>query len=223
VPVYKIASMDVTYIPLIREVAATGKPILLSTGMATLAEIGYAVDAALNAGGDQLVLLHCISKYPPSADEANLRTMTQISEAFGLPVGYSDHVLGNTVALASIALGACVLEKHFTIGKDLPGPDHAISADITQMRALVESIRELESAFGSRCADTSRPDRSQAAVMRRGLYAARDLKAGDVIGTDDVLCVRPENSMKPTQLESVQGQPVAADIKAEAPLSIKSV
>ena len=223
VPAYKIASMDITNVPLLRDVAGTGKPVILSTGMATLHEIGDAVEVLQQAGCTDLALLHCISIYPPSPEDANLRTMEQISDAFGLPTGYSDHVVGNVASLASVTLGACIVEKHFTTDKNLPGPDHAMSTDTGEMKELAESIRLVEVALGRRCADMTRPDRENAKVNRRGLYAASDLPAGTVLDKDNIICVRPENSLEPRAYDDVMGRTVKSDLKAEDSISLENI
>lgn len=219
VPAYKIASMDVTNLPLLREVARTGKPVLLSTGMATLAEIGAAVDALLGAGNGGLCLLHCVSHYPADPGDINLRTMEQLAETFGLPVGFSDHVLGNAVALAAVARGACVVEKHFTTDKGLPGPDHKLSADPEEFLALVEGIRAVEAALGRPAADEGRPDRANAALARRGLYAATSLAAGTVVTEDAVKCVRPERGFRPDDIGRIVGRRLAVDLAEEEPFT----
>ncbi len=223
VPAYKIASMDITNVPLLRDVAKTGKPVILSTGMATLHEIGDAVEVLQQAGCSDLALLHCISIYPPSPEDANLRTMEQIADAYGLPTGYSDHVVGNVASLAAVTLGACIIEKHFTTDKSLPGPDHAMSTDTGEMKELVESIRLIEKALGRRCADGTRPDRENAKVNRRGLYAATDLPAGTILDKNNVLCVRPENTLEPRAVDAILGRAVKSDLKAEDALSLDNL
>lgn len=223
VPAYKIASMDLTNQPLLRRVARLGKPVILSTGMSTVAEIGEAVETVFAEGNRQLVLLHCVSHYPPAPEAANVRTMQQIAEAFGLPTGYSDHVLGNAASLAAVALGACVIEKHFTIDKDMDGPDHKISADPAEMSALIRDIRQVEAALGRRCADASRADRAQGELARRGLYAAKDIAAGTVITADMVKCVRPARGLAPKYLDLVIGRTARADVKLEEPITFDAI
>lgn len=226
VPAYKIASMDVTNLPLIRLVAGTGKPVIMSTGMATLDEIATAVEtikaaqAAANAG---LALMHCVSLYPAEPEAVNLKTMDQIAGAFGLPVGFSDHLLGNEVALAAVARGAALIEKHFTTDKGLPGPDHKLSADPAEMKDLVQSIRKVEKSLGRPAADDRRPDRSKASDTRRSLFAARNIAAGTIIGRQDVKCVRPERGLPPGDIESVLGRPAKTDIGEEEPITGENV
>ena len=223
VPAYKIASMDLTNHALLGDVAATGKPVLLSTGMATLGEIAEAVATLKDAGNTDVVLLHCISKYPAPPETANLRTIGQLADEFGLPVGYSDHVLGPVAALGAVALGACVVEKHFTTDKSLPGPDHKISADPAEMGRLVRDIRRLEAALGRRAADSDRPDRAEASQFRRSLFAAVDIPAGTAITDAMVKCVRPGGGLPPKRLGQVIGRVARAHIAREAPISLESL
>lgn len=220
VPAYKIASMDLTNVPLIRLAAGTGKPLFLSTGMGTLGEIEAAVEAFAAAGGRGLMLLHCVSQYPPPPEHANLRTMLQIRDAFGLPTGYSDHVLGNAVALAAVALGAAAIEKHFTTDKNLPGPDHRISADPGEMAALVRDARAVEKALGRGAADPTRPDRANARLSRRGLYAARAIPAGTVLTADMIKCVRPERGLAPAMAGDAIGRQTRRALAAEDPITL---
>ena len=149
VPFYKIASMDVNNLPLLDYVGGKGRPVILSTGMATLGEVEQAVQTIEGAGNKQIVLLHCVSIYPPEMDQINLRNMETLRTAFGYPVGFSDHTLGTAIPLAAIAQGACVVEKHFTIDKDLPGWDHAISANPEELKTLVTEGKNVFRALGS--------------------------------------------------------------------------
>lgn len=219
VPAYKVASMDVTNLPLLRYIGRTGKPVLLSTGMATLGEIAEAIEAVAQTGNRQVILLHCISKYPAVPDEIHLRTIQRLREAFGLPVGYSDHTLGNATALAAVALGACVIEKHFTTDKTLPGPDHKISADPKQIAALVREIRVVEQSLGDGDAISRRPDRDAARLFRRGLFAKVDIPAGTMITEAMIKCVRPEQGLPPKCWDLVIGRTAKADIKKESPIT----
>src|ERR1700691_2306098 len=149
VPFYKIASMDIVYPALLRHVARKQRPVIISTGMATLAEIERAVETVRTEGNEQIILLHCVSIYPPEYDTIHLRNMATLQDSFGVPVGFSDHTLGTAIPLAAIALGACVIEKHFTLDQDMEGWDHAISANPEQLRTIVEEGRNVFSALGS--------------------------------------------------------------------------
>ena len=181
VPGYKVASMDVTHLPLLASIAATGKPVLLSTGMATLGEVEAAVEALRAGGSGPVALLHCVSVYPCPPELTHLRTLATWREAFGLPVGYSDHTLGVGVPVAAVALGACIVEKHFTTDKALPGWDHGISADPAEFRALAEAAHAAHAALGSGVRRVGEDELAKRRVFRRRMVAARPLKAGSRI------------------------------------------
>ena len=212
VPFFKIASMDVTHLPLLRYVARKQRPVVLSTGMATLAEIERAVEAIRAEGNEEIVLLHCVSIYPPEPDAIHLRNMETFRRAFGVPVGFSDHTLGTAVPLAAVALGACVIEKHFTLDKDLPGWDHAISADPAELRAIVEGGRAVADALGSTVRTVSAAERAKRAQFRRSLVARRALEQGHVLTEGDLDAKRPGTGIPPDQWAHVLGRTLAADV-----------
>jgi len=219
VPAYKVASMDVTNLPLLAHIARMKKPILLSTGMATLPEIAVAIETIRKCSEAQLVLLHCISHYPTSPEQVNLRTIAGLREAFKLEVGFSDHTLGNAAAVSAVALGARVIEKHFTTDKNLAGPDHKISADPAQLADLVKNIREAEASLGRSALDESRADRMNAAPYRRGLYAARDIAEGSVLTADMLHAVRPETELKPGDAGKLVGRKTRRQLRRAAAIS----
>jgi N-acetylneuraminate synthase/N,N'-diacetyllegionaminate synthase len=223
VPAYKVASMDLDNLPFLERLAGLGKPILLSTGMATEEEIGEAVETIRACGNDRIIVLHCVSEYPTPLEDANLLTIPRLGEAFGLPTGYSDHVLGNAAAVAAAALGASVIEKHFTSDKSLPGPDHALSADPEEMAALVKTVREVETALGRPVADEDRPDRANAVAFRRGLHAAVDIPEGTVITKGMLKCVRPGGGLGPKDIGRILGRETKQDIAKEAPIPPEAV
>jgi len=219
VPAYKVASMDLTNLPLLEYISTTGKPMIVSTGMSTLGEIAEAVETIKRVGNDQIILLHCVSKYPASPEHANLRTISLLKDTFGLPVGYSDHVLGNATVLASVALGACLIEKHFTTNKALPGPDHKISADPYEMAQLINDIRIIEKSLGKRNAFFDRPDRKEGKHFRRSLFARIDIPVGTVITEKMVKCVRPEKGLLPKYWNWVIGRTAKENIKKDQPIT----
>lgn len=204
VPMYKIGSGDLTNLPLIRYVAEKGKPILLSTGMATLGEVEDALQAV--DGKVPVTLLHCTTNYPTEPHEVNLRAMVTLHQAFRVPVGYSDHTRGWEVAVAAVALGATVIEKHLTLSKDLPGPDHRASLEPHEFRQMVNAIRTVERALGD---GRKRPTPAEEAIkrqVRKSLVARLDLPAGHVITEDDVAIKRPEEGILPKDWDRVIGR-----------------
>jgi N-acetylneuraminate synthase len=218
VPAYKIASMDVNNLPLLQYVAGTRKPVLLSTGMATLGEVERALQLLRDGGTRELALLHCVSLYPSPPETVHLRMLETWRRAFGVPVGYSDHSLGVAVPLAAIALGACVIEKHFTVDQNLEGWDHAISADPLQFGALVEGSRAVFSALGSGVRRVSEAELEKRKVFRRRMVTTRPLKCGEFITAEDVTFKRPGTGIQPDELRYVVGRAVARDVEAEEEL-----
>lgn len=197
VPAWKIASGELTNLPMLEEIAVKGQPMLVSTGMATLAEVERAVEVIEAAANRQIVLLSCTSSYPTPVDEVNLRAMVTLHKAFGYPVGLSDHSLFIEVAVAAVALGACVVEKHLTLDHNLPGPDHQASLEPPQFTSMVQAIRNVEAALGDgrkRPMPSELPTRE---VARKSLVAARDIRQGEVITQEMVLMQRPGTGLPP--------------------------
>lgn len=218
VPAYKIASFELVDLPLLRKVAATRKPTLVSTGMATLREIEDAVRSFREAGGSSLALLKCTSAYPAPPEEANLRTIPDLARRFGLPAGLSDHTLGIAVPVAAVSLGAAIVEKHFTLSRAEPGPDRAFSLEPGEFRGMVEAIRAAESALGSvRYEPTAREAESRR--FRRSLFVVRDVKAGERFTADNVRSIRPAAGLPPADLERVLGRRAARDVARGTPLA----
>ncbi len=218
VPAHKVASFENVDLPLLRKVAGTGKPILLSTGMATLAEIDEAVQTIRAAGGQDLVLLKCTSAYPAPADEMNLATIPHLQQTFGVPVGLSDHTIGIAVPVAAVALGACVIEKHFTLSRATPGPDSAFSLEPTEFKTMVEAVRTAERALGSVHYGLSEQE-GHSRMFRRSLFVVRDMKAGDVFTPETVRSIRPGHGLHTRYLDQVLGRRAAHDIHWGTPLS----
>ncbi len=218
VPAYKIASFENTDLPLIRRVAATGKPMIISTGMASVAEIDEAVRAARDAGCGALVLLKCTSTYPSTPENSNLRTISHMRELFGCEVGLSDHTMGCGVAVAAVAFGATVIEKHFTLRRADGGVDSAFSLEPEEFAALrIETERAWQGIGQVRYGATAAEEKSRA--FRRSLYIALDLKAGDVLTDQNVRAVRPGFGLPPKHLEQVLGRRVNRDAPAGTPLA----
>jgi N-acetylneuraminate synthase len=218
VPAYKVASFEIVDLPLLRKVAATGKPVILSTGMATLAEIEEAVRTLRAAGCRELALLKCTSAYPAPASEMNLRTLPHLSEAFGVPVGLSDHTLSSAVPAAAVALGACLIEKHLTLSRSEPGPDSAFSLEPREFREMVQAVRTAEEALGG-VRYGSGDEESRSLVFRRSLFVVEDLRAGEAFTAENVRSIRPGYGLHTRHLGEVLGRRAARDIPRGTPLS----
>lgn len=219
VPAIKIASGDITFEPLLQAAARTGRPVLLSTGMSDLSEVGRAVATLQEAGCRQLVLFQCVSCYPTSLEQANVRAVKTLAEQFGCPVGLSDHSPGSAAALAAVALGVCAVEKHLTFDRNLPGPDHPFAMEPQEFRSMVREIRNVEAALGNGQKEPADEERSERLVGRRSLTLVRDLAAGHVLSADDLKCVRPGGGLSPYELRSVLGKRLVRKLTAEAVLT----
>ena len=218
VPAYKVASFEIVDLPLIQKIARTGKPMIISTGMATLGEIEDAVQAARGAGTTQIALLKCTSGYPAPPEEMNLRTIPHLAAAFGVPVGLSDHTLGIAVPVAAVALGAAIIEKHFTMSRAVPGPDSAFSLEPHEFTAMVEAIRTAERALGQVHYGVSERE-TASKVFRRSLFVVQDITAGEVFTEANVRSIRPSHGLPPKHLPEVLGRHAAKDIERGTPLS----
>ena len=212
-PAYKIASFEAVDLPLIRYVAQTGKPMIVSTGMADAEEIAEAVAAAREGGCKELVLLHCVSGYPAPPADYNLRTLPDMAQRFGVPVGLSDHTLDNTTAIAAVALGACVIEKHFTLDRNGGGPDGSFSLEPQDLAELCRSSHTAWQALGQ--ADYGLKSSEQGNIQfRRSLYFVKDMKAGDTICTDCIRSVRPGYGLAPKHYDALIGKRLRRDVAA---------
>lgn len=218
VAAHKVASFENNHLPLLRTIARTGKPIIMSTGMATLAEIDDSVRAIREAGGDQLVLLKCTSAYPALPEEANLRTIPHLRDAFGLPVGLSDHTMGIAVPVAAVTLGACVIEKHFTLSRDDEGPDSAFSLEPAEFAQMVDAVRVAEKALGRVNYELTAKQRNSVR-FRRSLFAVDDISAGEILTEQNVRIIRPGDGLAPKFVDEVLGRRARADIARGTPLA----
>ena len=211
-PAYKIASFETIDHALIKYVASTGKPMIISTGMADAQEIKEAIEAAREGGCKELAILHCVSGYPAPAADYNLRTIPDLIERFGLVTGLSDHTLDNTTAITSVAMGASIIEKHFTLNRNGGGPDDSFSLEAAELAALCKDSKTAWAALGK--VDYGQKSSEQGNVQfRRSLYFVKDLKAGDVITADAVRNVRPGFGLAPKYLEDVVGRVMSCDVK----------
>lgn len=205
VPAYKIASGDITHVPLLRNVAAKGKPVLLSTGMSFLSEVAEAIFTLKNAGAGEIVLLHCVSAYPAAPEHMNLRAIETLRSHFGLPVGLSDHSEGILLAPVAAALGAVIVEKHFTLDKNASGPDHRASMDPEDLRLLIKNLREVEASLGDGRKRPSDIEEEGRLLGRRSIVAAVDIRAQETIAGWMLACKRPGSGLEPRYGERIVG------------------
>ena len=219
VPLYKIASADVTNLPLIDRLASTGKPLIMSTGMSSEAEIAGAIDA-IRRHHDRLVLLHCVSTYPSEFDEIDLATLPWLAERFHCPVGYSGHERGIAVSSAAVAIGACAIERHFTLDRAMKGPDHAASLEPPGLMKLVRDIRAIERALGKIRRQPVERELAVRAKLGKSLVAARTLPAGHVLTAADLSAKSPGTGIPPNALHSLVGRVMARPIEADELLTL---
>ncbi|MGH9668964.1 MAG: pseudaminic acid synthase [Terriglobales bacterium] len=218
VPAHKVASFELVDLPLIEKMARTGKPLILSTGMATLEEIEEALAAARNAGAAQIALLKCTSAYPSPPEEMNLRTIPDLAARFQVPVGLSDHTLGISVPAAAVALGACIIEKHFTLSRSVPGPDSSFSLEPGEFAAMVEAVRSAQRAAGAVHYGVSAQE-AKSRAFRRSLFVVEDVKAGEKFTEKNVRSIRPANGLHTRHLREVLDRTATRDIARGTPLS----
>lgn len=216
-PAYKVASFELTDIPLIRCIAATGKPMIMSTGMASLEEVKEAVDAARASGCKDLVLLHCISSYPAPMEQANIRQMASLEKKFGVTVGLSDHTLGTVASVAAVSLGASVIEKHFTLSREDKGPDSEFSIEPQELKQLVEDANNAWAALGSE-AYTRQKAEEPNRRFRRSLYFVKDLPAGHIVRENDIRRIRPGFGLAPKYYDDVIGRKLSDSVSRGTPV-----
>jgi pseudaminic acid synthase len=217
-PAYKIASFEITDLPLIKYIARTKKPMLISTGMANLIEINEAVEVAKENGCEDLILLHCISSYPAPPEQCNLRTIPDLSQRFDVLSGLSDHTMGLTVALSSVALGACVIEKHLTLSRDDKGPDSEFSIEPHELKNLCEETKIAFLSLGIAGYELKEAEKS-VIKFRRSLYAVKDIKKGEKFTKENIRSIRPGFGLPPKYYEKILGNNASEDIKYGSPLS----
>lgn len=222
VPAHKVASFELVDLSLVEKMARTGKPLIISTGMATFEDIQDAVRVARSAGCAQLALLKCTSAYPAPVEEANLRAIPHLAERFQVPVGLSDHTLGIVVPIAAVALGACIVEKHLTLSRSMPSADAAFSLEPSEFRAMVEAIRQVERARGEIRYEVG-TEEAKSRVFRRSLFVVKDMKAGEVFSQECVRAIRPGHGLHPRYLKDVLGRSAKRDIARGTPLTWEMV
>ncbi len=218
VPAFKWASSEINDLPLLKYAAAKGKPMLISTGMCNLADVQEAVEAVRSTGNNDIILLHCTALYPTPPDQVNLRAMDTLREAFHLPVGFSDHTLGLTASIAAVARGARVIEKHFTLNRQLEGPDHKFALEPEELKDLVKAIREVEACLGSPEKRPTLGEEAKLPLSRRSIIAAVDIPKGRTITSDMLIIKRPGYGIPPKFLDVVVGRQARADIPKDTPI-----
>lgn len=222
VPAYKVASFEITDIPLIEYIASKRKPIIISTGIASITEIYEAVHSCRKAGNDQIILLKCTSAYPAKIEDANLLTMKNMKETFNVEVGLSDHTFGATVPIVSVALGARVIEKHFILDRSIGGPDASFSLDKQEFKLLVDSVRDAEKSLGK--VDYELTDKKlKSRELARSLFVIKDIKAGEVLTEENVRSIRPGYGLPPKYINNLFGKKANKDILKGTPLRLKDI
>lgn len=205
--------MDINNYELLKYIAGKGKPVILSTGMSTLGEVEAAVNIINKAGNDDIVLLHCISIYPPLYEDIHLNNITMLQQTFGYPVGFSDHTIGYSIPLASVAIGSCIIEKHFTLDKDLPGWDHEISANPEEMKIICQESKNIVKSLGGFKRIVSKVEEDKKNKFRRSAVAKIEMKAGHIISQDDLDFKRPGTGIQPEELKYMIGRKVKITIE----------
>lgn len=223
VSAYKIGSGQIVELPFLRRIAGTGKPVFLSTGMANLDEIDEALKTIREAGNEKIILLQCTTNYPSRIEDANLRVIPAFQSAFNTLTGYSDHTIGEVAAISSVALGACVIEKHFTLDKNLPGPDHSSSITPDELKHLIEKIRHVESALGIAQKSPTEIEKENAVGVRRSIVASRNIKNGETINEGNITFKRPATGLSPRLYDSIIGKKAARDILSDEILQMDMI
>lgn len=219
IPAFKVASGDLTHLPLLKYIATKQKPILLSTGMANLKEINEALNVIYANGNNKVILLHCVSNYPTDIKYANLKAICTLGQAFGVPVGFSDHTIGTLASIAAVCLGAKVIERHFTLSKNLPGPDHRLSLNPEEFKTMVKQIRSIEQGLGDGKKVPSRAEGEIKAIARRSIVADIDIPKGTIITRQMLKISRPGTGIQPKFLERIIGKDAKRNIKQDEVLN----
>ncbi len=223
VPAFKIASGDITNEPLLKQVGAYKKPVILSTGASYLSEVERAVEILKGSGCEDIAILHCNSLYPPCVDEINLRALRTLKDTFNCPVGFSDHTHGSTIAIGAVAMGASIIEKHITLSRNLVGPDHCFAMEVEEFKGLVDEIRKLESSLGDGIKRPSRSELSERIGARRSIYAKVDIRRETIITEDMLKLVRHAYGLEPKDLPIVLGKKALRDINKDMPVEQEDV
>jgi pseudaminic acid synthase len=218
IPVHKISSFEIVDTNLIRLMAKTGKPLIISTGMATLCEIEEAVNAARSSGGEQIALMKCTSAYPAPMEDMNLLTIPHMSQCFSVPVGISDHSMGSTVPVAAVAMGATLVEKHFTLSRKNIGPDSTFSTEPAEFSAMVKAVRDAEKSLGNVRYEITEGEKASR-IFRRSLFVVKNIRKGELFTTENIRSIRPGHGLKPGHMDYIIGRKAAQDIEPGTPLN----
>lgn len=220
VPFWKIPSGEITNLPYLMAIAKTGKPIIMSTGMSTIDEIRQAVDVLNENGSGEIKLLHCNTEYPTPFEDVNLRAMNTLKKEFGVEIGYSDHTEGIEVPIAAVAVGATIIEKHFTLDKTMIGPDHKASLDPSELCQMVKSIRHIEKAFGKDFKEPTKSELKNIDIVRKSIVASRDINQGEVFSEDNITTKRPGTGISPMKWFEVLDKKASRDFKKDELIEI---
>lgn len=221
-PMWKIPSGEITNFPYLRAIGRTKKPVILSTGMANMSEIEAAIDVLVRFGTTrgEITLLHCTTEYPAPKNEINLRAMETMRSYFGLPVGYSDHTQGIEIPVAAVAMGACVIEKHFTLDRNMNGPDHKASLEPNELKTMVEQIRNVEKAIGSGVKEPAKSEIPNIMIARKSIVAARNIAKGEIFNDENITAKRPGGGISPMDWEAVMGTKAKRDFEIDEPIEL---
>lgn len=220
---YKISSGDINNKQLLQYVAKTGKSMVVSTGMSTIEEVTKAVDWIEQVGNHQITLLHCTSNYPTSYDEVNMKAMQTLQQKFGYPIGYSDHTKGDLASIVAVAMGATVIEKHFTLDKNMEGPDHKASLNVEELKEMVDDIRAVETIMGNGVKQPMKSELNTRIVARKSVVLAHNIQKGEILKKEDLVLKRPGNGLAPEYLDELIGKVLVRDMKAEEMITWKDV
>ena len=221
---YKVASGDLTYLPFIKKIAKKGKPIVLSTGMSTLGEVEEAVNTILENGNDQIILLHCVGKYPTEVKEVNLSVLNTLHQAFNLPVGFSDHTESTVIPAYAVSMGAKVIEKHFTLDRDLDTPDHSFALKPKELQEMVKNIRTAEDVKGTSIKRPTQSEKETSRISaRRSIHAKSDIKSGEIITKEKIKFIRPAKGLAPKMINDILEKKAKNKIKAGEPIKLNNI
>ena len=205
IPLFKVPSGEIDNVPYLRKIAESGKKVIISTGMCNMEDIEFAINVIKNSGAKDITILHCNTEYPTPMEDVNLKAMLEIEEVFKLPIGYSDHTLGIEVPIAAVALGATVIEKHFTLDRNMEGPDHIASLEPNELKDMVKSIRNIEKALGSKKKSLSNSEAKNVAIARKSLVSSKNIQKGEEFNSDNIIAKRPGGGISPKEWDAVIG------------------